>query len=72
MVESDWSGFWFRYWCHLKVVYLKTHLGREKRLKELEVVLIIECSKTLVEVVMDTLWSNNVLGESKLDHDVNK
>ena len=55
----------------IKLIVLRKYLNREKSTKEPEVVLMIECKETLVEMVMDTLWSNHALGVSKLDHESN-
>ena len=55
----------------IKYIYLKKYLNRRKSTREPEVVLIIECKETIIETVVDTLWSNHALGVSKLDHDSN-
>jgi len=52
----------------IKLVLLKKYSNRRKSEKESEVILIIECKEILVEMVVDTLWSNHALGVSKLDH----
>jgi len=55
----------------IKLILLKKYSNRKKSKKESEVVIIIECKETLVEMVKDILWSNHALGVSKLDHDNN-
>ena len=52
----------------IKLILLKKYSNRKKSKKESEVVIIIECKETLVEMVKDILWSNHALGVSKLDH----
>lgn len=63
--------FGFAFGVLIKLVILKKYLSRKKSAKEPEVVLMIECKEALIDMVMDTLWSNHALGVSKLDHDNN-
>lgn len=74
----DWGPVWwgviglafgFSLGVAIKLIILRKYLGRKKSIKEPEVVLIIQCTETLVEIVVNTLWSNHALGVSKLDHD---
>jgi len=77
----DWGPVWwgiiglafgFSLGIVIKVILLKKYLGTKKSAKEPEVVLIIQCTENLVEMVVDTLWSNHALGVSKLDHNNDK
>jgi len=52
----------------IKLILLRKYLNKDKSVKEPEVVIIIECKETLVEMVVDTLWSNHALGVSKINH----
>jgi len=52
----------------IKLILLKKYSNRKKSKKESEVIIIIECKETLVEMVKDILWSNHALGVSKVDH----
>ena len=55
----------------IKLILLKRYLCRKGSKKEPEVVLIIQCTESLVEMVVNALWSNYALGVSKLKHDSN-
>ena len=52
----------------IKFIILKKYFNKGKSKKEPEVVVMIECKETLVEAIIDTLWSSHALGVSKLDH----
>jgi len=52
----------------IKLVFLNKFSSRNKSSKEPEVVLIIECSASLVDSTITSLWANHALGVSKLDH----
>ena len=61
-------GFGFGLGIIIKLIFLKKHLNKNKSIKEPEVVIIIKCKETLVEMVVNTLWSNHALGVSKINH----
>lgn len=44
---------------------------RQKDKRGTEVVLIIQCTESQLDMVRNTLWSHNALGVSKLDIDNN-
>lgn len=49
----------------------KYNYNRQKNSKSSEVVLIIECKETQVEMVKDLLWEHHALGVRKLDLESN-
>ena len=51
----------------IKLIITKKYNNRQKKLKGSEVVLIIECQETQVEMVKDILWENHALGVRKLN-----
>lgn len=55
----------------IKLAVTKKYSGRQKDKRGTEVVLIIECIESQLEMVKDILWSHNALGVSKLDIDNN-
>lgn len=50
----------------IKLITNKKYNSRENKLKSSEVVLIIECQETQVEMIKDLLWENHALGVRKL------
>lgn len=53
----------------IKLIVTKKYIiDRQKDKRGTEVVLIIECIESQLEMVKDTLWSNKALGVSKLDY----
>ena len=84
MIFGSIYGFvlkWGPIWCGLiglslgfstgfimKLILLRKYLKRKKSTKETEVILMVECKESLMEMVMDTFWSNHALSVSKLDH----
>lgn len=52
----------------IKFLFLKKYSKKKKTKHESEVVIIIECKESIVEAVVDILWSNHALGVSKLNH----
>lgn len=53
----------------IKLIITKKYEDRQVNKRSTEVVLIIECIESQMEMVKDTLWSHNALGVSKLDID---
>lgn len=51
----------------IKLITTKKYDNRQKKLKSTEVVLIIECKETQVEMVKDLLWDHHALGVRKLN-----
>lgn len=51
----------------IKLIVTKKYSDRQKDKRGTEVVLIIECIESQLEMVKDMLWSHNALGVSKLD-----
>jgi hypothetical protein len=51
----------------IKLVITKKYAGRQADKRGTEVVLLIECIESQLEMVKDILWSHNALGVSKLD-----
>ena len=51
----------------IKLITTKKYDNRQKKLKATEVVLIIECKETQVEMVKDLLWDHHALGVRKLN-----
>jgi hypothetical protein len=51
----------------IKLMVTKKYGNRQKDKRGAEVVLIIECIESQLEVVKDTLWAHNALGVRKLD-----
>ncbi len=49
------------------MITTKKYGDRQKKLKASEVVLIIECIETQVEMVKDLLWEHHALGVRKLN-----
>ena len=56
----------------IKLITTKKYDNRQKKLKSTEVVLIIECKETQVEIVKDLLWENHALGVRKLNLENNE
>jgi hypothetical protein len=56
----------------IKLLTTKKYDNRQKKLKSTEVVLIIECKETQVEIVKDLLWANHALGVRKLNLENNE
>jgi len=50
----------------IKLITTKKYDNRQEKLKGSEVVLIIECKETQLEMVKDLLWENHALGVGKL------
>ncbi|MDR3599863.1 MAG: hypothetical protein P4L49_05175 [Desulfosporosinus sp.] len=50
----------------IKLITTKKYDNRQKKSKATEVVLIIECQATQVEMIKDLLWKHNALGVRKL------
>ena len=50
----------------IKLITTKKYNNRQEKPKSTEVVLIIECKETQVEIVKDLLWANHALGVRKL------
>jgi hypothetical protein len=61
------AGFTLGFVIKLMITKKYSHRQRDKR--GTEVVLIIECIETQLEMVKEILWSHNALGVSKLDFD---
>lgn len=60
--------FGFSFGLIIKLITTKKHdINRQKKTKSTEVVLIIECKETQVEIVKDLLWENHALGVRKLN-----
>jgi hypothetical protein len=55
----------------IKLIITKKYSHRQKDKRGTEVVLIIECIESQLEMVKDILWANKALGVSKLDIDKN-
>ena len=55
----------------IKLIITKKYSHRQKDKRGTEVVLIIECIDSQLEMVKDILWANKALGVSKLDIDKN-
>lgn len=53
----------------VKLIITRKYNDRQKGKRETEVVLIIECMESQMEMVKDLLWSHNALGVRKLDID---
>jgi predicted permease len=53
----------------IKLITAKKYNQRQKSLKLAEVVIIIDCNETQIDIVKDTLWEHNALGVSKLSLD---
>lgn len=51
----------------IKLIITKKYEDRQVNKRSTEVVLIIECIESQMEMVKDILWSHNALGVSKLD-----
>jgi len=51
----------------IKLILIKKYNHRQNNERGTEVVLIIECLENQMEMVKDTLWSNQALGVRKLD-----
>jgi hypothetical protein len=51
----------------IKLIITKKYKGRQNDKRGTEVVLIIECIESQLELVKDMLWANKALGVSKLD-----
>jgi predicted permease len=51
----------------IKLILIKKYNHRQSNKRGTEVVLIIECLENQMEMVKDTLWSNQALGVRKLD-----
>ena len=56
----------------IKLITTKKYDNRQKNLKATEVVLIIECLETQIEMVKDLLWEHHALGVRKLNLADNK
>jgi hypothetical protein len=56
----------------IKLIVTKKYGDRQNDKRGTEVVLIIECIESQLEMVKDTLWAHNALGVSKLDIDKNQ
>lgn len=56
----------------IKLFTSKKYDNRQKKLKSSEVVLIIECKETQMEMVKDILWENHALGVRKLSLEKDK
>jgi hypothetical protein len=55
----------------IKLLVIRKYSNRQKDKRGTEVVLIIECIESQLEMIRQTLWSHNALGVSKLDFDSN-
>ena len=56
----------------IKLMITKKFDNRQKDQKSTEVVIIIECNETQVEMVKDLLWDHHALGVRKLNLDSNE
>lgn len=55
----------------IKLIITKKYSGRQNDKRGTEVVLIIECIETQIEMIKDILWAYKALGVSKLDINTN-
>jgi hypothetical protein len=54
----------------IKLALTKKYSDRQRDKRGTEVVLIVECIESQLEMVKDMLWANNALGVSKLDYNI--